>query len=431
MNLARPSGRAFLKEETMTGKAASPKVRPSDLFYLGLAFSLVLSIAGVLMSDGFFDSYKLILTNPAILLTDFSYVGGIGATFLNAGLMGLLASFMVFLASDYRGFAFSATLMCIGFSFFGKTPLTGAVILAGTILRNLVTRRAPFADIANSLFGTCMGPMISFIAFAIPGGWPLAILAGLIAGFVLPETASLTKRAYKNMNLYNIAFASTVITAIAAGIIRGTGTNLDTISGPYLEYPSWGYVAVLVAFLIIGAIALLFIKGSKEGFQAITACKCDGADYLATGGTGGALLNFSISGVILVLVPWLALNAPFTGPLLGTIIAVAGWTVTAKKPTAMLTLMAGYVLAFFVSSYSLSPAIAMGALFVTGLCPLSDRLGPLYGLLAGFLHLFVVTKCSAIHGGLMLYNNGLSAAIVAILIVALYKSLRAKKAEEL
>ena len=31
----------------------------------------------------------------------------------------------------------------------------------------------------------------------------------------------------------------------------------------------------------------------------------------------------------------------------------------------------------------------------------------------------------------MLYNNGLSAAIVAILIVALYKTLKARKAEEL
>jgi hypothetical protein len=73
----------------------------------------------------------------------------------------------------------------------------------------------------------------------------------------------------------------------------------------------------------------------------------------------------------------------------------------------------------------------MGALFVTGLTPLSDRLGPGYGILAGFLHLFVVTKCSSLHGGLMLYNNGLSAGIVAIVVLALYKTLQPQKSKEL
>jgi hypothetical protein len=93
--------------------------------------------------------------------------------------------------------------------------------------------------------------------------------------------------------------------------------------------------------------------------------------------------------------------------------------------------MAGYCIAFFVSSYSITPGIAMGSLFVTGLCPLSDRLGPGYGLLAGFLHLFVVTRCSAIHGGLMLYNNGFSAAIVAIAVLALYKTIQPGKSLDL
>lgn len=414
------------------GFASVPgRQRPSGLFYIGLGLSAAMALSALLLSGGIAESYMKVLTDPAILLTDFSYVGGIGAAFLNAGLMGLLASALIYASGEHTGLSFAAVTMCAGFAFFGKTPLTGAVIVAGTVVRNFIMRKRPFDSITTALFGTCMGPMVSYIAYSTPGGWPVAILAGLATGFLLPEIASITKRAYKNLNLYNTAFASTMITAVAAEIMRGLGLPLDACAGPTVGYPSWGYMALIAAFALAGIAGLLHGKPALEGLRRISGSRCEGADYLITGGFGGALLNLSLVGFVLVLVPWLVLRAPLTGPLLGTIIAVSGWAASAKKPTAMVTLIAGYVVAFYISSYELTPAIAMGALFVTGLSPLSDRLGVGYGLLAGFLHLFVVTKCSSIHGGLMLYNNGLSAGIVAIVILALYRTLEPRKSAEL
>lgn len=409
----------------------SARQKPSGLFFMGLGLSAAMALSALAFSEGIAEGYLSILTNPAILLTDFSYVGGIAAAFLNAGLMGLLASAFIYASGQYIGVSFAAVTMCAGFAFFGKTPLTGIIIIAGMIIRNFVMRKRPFEDITTALFGTCMGPMVSYIAYSTPGGWPVAVLAGLAAGFLLPEMAAITKRAYRNLNLYNTAFACTMITAVAAEVLRGTGFALDACAGPTVSYPSWSYAALAAFFALAGMAGLVQGRTSLDGLRRIAACKCEGADYLATGGLGGTLLNFSLVGFILVLVPWLVLRAPLTGPLLGTIIAVAGWAASAKKPAAMVTLMAGYVIAFYVSSYELTPAIAMGALFVTGLCPLSDRLGPGYGLLAGFLHLFVVTKCSSIHGGLMLYNNGLSAGIVAIVVLALSKTLQPGRTAEL
>ena len=410
---------------------ASRGQKPSVLFLMGLGLSAAMALSALAFPGDLAGSYMKVLTDPAILLTDFSYVGGIGAAFLNAGLMGLLASAFVYASGQYTGLSFAAVTMCAGFAFFGKTPITGIIIISGTIIRNYVMRKRPFEDITTALFGTCMGPMVSYMAYSTPGGWPVAALAGLIAGFLIPEMASVTKRVYKNLNLYNTAFACTMITTVAAEVLRGLGFPLDACAGPTVNYPSWVYAALAAFFALAGTAGLLFGKPSIDGLKRIFSCRCEGADYLETGGIGGALLNFSLVGFILVLVPWLVLKAPLTGPLFGTIIAVSGWAASAKKPSAMAPLIAGYVIAFLISSYELTPAIAMGALFVTGLCPLSDRLGPQYGLLAGFLHLFVVTRCSSIHGGLMLYNNGLSAGIVAIAMLALYRTLQPLKSKEL
>lgn len=410
---------------------ASIRQKPSVLFLFGLGLSAAMALSALVLTQGIVRGYMDVLTDPAILLTDFSYVGGIGAAFLNAGLMGLLASLLVYASGDYSGISFAAVMMCAGFAFFGKTPVTGIIIIGGTIIRNFVMQKRPFDSIITALFGTCMGPMVSYIAYSTPGGWPLAALAGLAAGFLLPEAAAITKRAYRNLNLYNTAFASTMITAVAAEVIRGLGFPLDACAGPTVSYPSWAYAALASFFALAGLAGLMKGKDALDGLKRIAACRCEGADYLSTGGLGGALLNFSLVGFILVFVPWLVLRAPLTGPLFGTIIAVSGWASSAKKPSAMATLIAGYVIAFYISSYELTPAIAMGALFVTGLCPLSDRLGPLYGVLAGFIHLFVVTKCSSLHGGLMLYNNGLSAGIVAIVVLALYRTLQPAKSKEL
>lgn len=398
---------------------------------MGLGFSAAMALSALAFSGGLAGSYMEVLTNPAILLTDFSYVGGIAAAFLNAGLMGLLASALVYASGEFSGLSFAVVTMCAGFAFFGKTPVTGIVIISGTIIRNYVMQKRPFEDITTALFATCMGPMVSYIAYSTPGGWPAALLSGLAAGFLVPEVASLTKRAYKGMNLYNIAFASTIITAIAAEMLRGLGFQLEACAGPTLDYPAWVYPLLIAAFAIAGMAGYFFIPGSVDGFKKILGCRCEGADYLSTAGLGGTLLNFSLTGFILVIVPWAVLKAPLNGPLLGTIIAVSGWAASAKKPEAMLTLIGGYLAAFFISSYELTPAIAMGSLFVTGLCPLSDRLGIGYGFLAGFVHLFVVTRCSSIHGGLMLYNNGLSAGIVAIAVLALYKTLQPVKSKDL
>jgi hypothetical protein len=55
----------------------------------------------------------------------------------------------------------------------------------------------------------------------------------------------------------------------------------------------------------------------------------------------------------------------------------------------------------------------ISALFGTTIAPIAGQYGPLVGIVAGILHLTVVTNIGVVHGGINLYNNGFSGGMVA------------------
>lgn len=71
-----------------------------------------------------------------------------------------------------------------------------------------------------------------------------------------------------------------------------------------------------------------------------------------------------------------------------------------------------------------SPVTVVCILFSTGLAPISGYYGWPYGIIAGFLHIFMVFNIGELHGGLNLYNNGLASGFVAAIIVPVIESLQ-------
>ncbi|HNZ09470.1 MAG TPA: DUF1576 domain-containing protein [Bacillota bacterium] len=403
----------------------------STALYLSAAFSLSMVVFGFIASSSPLASLMAIWRSPGLLVTDFSLVGDIGSAFINAGLMGLLAAVLAIAGGEHRGIAASAVFMCIGFAFFGKTPISGAVIIAGCCLRSLIARRKPLADIVIGLFGTGLSPLVSFVATSTPAGWLGAIAAGLAAGYVLQDVSAMTKRLYKGMNLYNVGFASAFIAVAAANVIRGLGITLESPSSQLAAYPDWSFLALIAFYSAVALLSLILVRGSWKGFVDICVRGGTNQDLLETGGLGGALLNFAASGLICILVYRFVLGVDLTGPLLGTIIAVNGWAFFGMRPFAMISVMSGYALASLITSYPMSNSLAIAAMFSTALCPISDGLGHGYGLLAGFFHLFIVCRSAAIHGGLLLYNNGFSTGMVAVVVLAIAKSFGSRKAMDI
>jgi fructose-specific phosphotransferase system IIC component len=65
-----------------------------------------------------------------------------------------------------------------------------------------------------------------------------------------------------------------------------------------------------------------------------------------------------------------------------------------------------------------APGPVLAALFCTTLAPIAGQFGIIAGIIAGFVHLFMVETTAAWHGGLDLYNNGFAGGLTASLIIA-------------
>ena len=89
-------------------------------------------------------------------------------------------------------------------------------------------------------------------------------------------------------------------------------------------------------------------------------------------------------------------------------------------PVALGTWFAGAISVWPVNN----PGATLAVLFSGCLAPVGGAFGPAAGFAAGFLHLIVVMTVGGIHGGLSLYNNGLSGGIVAAMLLPVLESLR-------
>ena len=66
-----------------------------------------------------------------------------------------------------------------------------------------------------------------------------------------------------------------------------------------------------------------------------------------------------------------------------------------------------------------SPSLLLSILFSTTLAPICGKFGWKYGVLAGIIHVNIVTNIGYLHGGLNLYNNGLAGGFVAMILIPL------------
>ena len=112
-----------------------------------------------------------------------------------------------------------------------------------------------------------------------------------------------------------------------------------------------------------------------------------------------------------------------SGPILGCLLTVFGFSSFDAHPKKYLPLLAGVFLSTFFSQYQPdTPGILIASLFAVGLSPIAGQFGVLAGIAAGLLHSAIVMCTSQMYGGLNLYNNGFSAGWVAIVMIPTLES---------
>ncbi len=159
------------------------------------------------------ESGRAILNSSGRLVSDFVRIGGLAATVINMGVMGLLSSaFVLLLRGTFNGPVIGGILTVVGFAAFGKHFKNSLPILAGVCIAAYVTQWTPDSTpvIIAGLFGTTLAP--------IAGQY--GIKAGLLAGFFHLSVVMNVGMLHGGMNLYNNGFAGGFVAAMLVPVME-------------------------------------------------------------------------------------------------------------------------------------------------------------------------------------------------------------------
>jgi hypothetical protein len=430
------------------------KENRSLILFVGVAITIFFIFG--FASDGLeksFTGFLRLQISPARLLTDFTAVESPGAALVNAGFVGLLALFFLRINGiALSGGTMTAVFTMMGFALFGKTILNSVPILAGVCLSALIVGKSPKEYVLIAMFGTAMGPLVTFVAFelGLPAilALPFSLLIGLVIGIVLPPIAIAMLHLHQGYNLYNIGLTAGFLGLFSASISGAAGADIVPLEVWNTAFSPWiASVVPVVAFVAIG-IALVqgnavvgrpardarAARGTRQPthvwreFLAIQ--KYPGrlpSDFADLVSVRGALLNVGIVG-LLFWIYVMVVGGPFNGPVLGALMTILGFAAFGKHVRNVVPVVAGVFLAtLFFGKGLTEPGPLLAFLFVTALAPIAGEFGAIIGIVGGFLHFVMVLRTGDWHGGMDLYNNGFASGLTATLIVSIIEWYRSNK----
>lgn len=201
--------------------------RKEKTLYIVVTLLVVsLAIFGVWL-EGPTNAFRQVLMlqgQSAQLINDFT-VYSMGGTFVNAASVGALALILVYFASvNLSGPTLATILTMIGFSFFGTTLLNSIPIIVGVYLASRYSKQSFGSYSIIALFGTAIGPVVTFIIFTSNLSFlisiPLGLTLGVLIGFILPALASSMLQLHQGYNLYNMGFTCGFLGLFIAGILN-------------------------------------------------------------------------------------------------------------------------------------------------------------------------------------------------------------------
>ncbi len=406
------------------------------LYRLVLA-SIAVFLLIALLSDGFIGSlqgFLILQQHPARLINDFTVIGGIGGAMLNAVIMGLL-SLLLIRVNQIRlsGPTMAALFTIIGFSLFGKTPVNALPIVAGVYLAARAVGKSFKNYILIAMFGTALGPLVTFLVYeaGFTGFSALLVgaVGGILTGLLLPAVAVSMLKLHEGYNIYNIGFTCGFIGLFVAALLAAAHRDI-TVRVIWNTQPS------LDLILLVPVLGLLFIvwgavmDGSSLFKNLKNILKQTGrlpSDFMEMVSPGAALVNAGLLGLV-ASAYILIIGGDFNGPSIGGMLTIMGFATFGKHLKNCWPVALGVIAATLLFGKSLAaPGPLLALLFGTTLAPLAGEFGIFVGFAAGFTHLLMVERTAAWHGGLDLYNNGFAGGLTATLFVAVIQWIDSNK----
>lgn len=415
-------------------KKVSSRVMYRVLYILPLAMLLYAFLTTNLseLSQGF----QIILKSNDVLLTDYLAIAGVGSTLVNAALV-LLINLWLIKKLDLKpnGIIIAALFLLAGFSFMGKNIFNIWPFYFGGFIYSRYHQISYKNVVLINIFSTAFSPISSLIAGAMSDHLMLVIVMNAVVGgfigFIMPTISAHILTFHSGYNLYNMGTAAGFVGMLVYSILDVSKVNIEANSLLLQE----NNPAVII-FFVLYSITLIILgwrinERSFKGYGDVM--KHTGrlvTDVIKHDGFGLSIMNMGILGLLSIAFV-LVVGGVMNGPTIAAVLAVMGFGSFGKHPKNTWPIVLGVCLGWVMFGIDKPiSTLVMSALFGTTLAPVAGEFGALWGIVAGVLHMAFVVNIGAMHGGLMLYNNGLSGGIVAAVLIPLIDAFKKEKKNE-
>ena len=440
------------------------------LVFIGLG--LVSIIMGFVLTPSFAgiaEGFKLQQTGSGLLdFNTFAVVNGnIGVPFINAGILLIIVMLSYLLTkTTVNGGSIAAAFMVYGFGFCGKTLWNVWPLFFGVMLYAKINKKPINSVTGLGWFSAALSPMVSIMTFYIVSNgstnetigtevmftFPsliIAIVMGLIAGYLVGVFGGLLPEKHQGLTLYNAGFAAGLVGFLIFAVMKVIGLG-HTGPGPFHEFPNIanGTLATCIAIALIYLLlcGLLITAKEKGSIDSIVAKKYSGS-AVEQFGFGATLVNMAVCGFFCLIYWALTITANAHGPLFACLFTVVGFaangiSVRTMAPifagvyatsiglTAIKALLTGAPVVETAWAYVGSKNMLIAAVFGCGMAPVAFKHGALVAFLAGCIHSVLVPNTGGLHGWMVLYNNGFCIGLVVTFFVPMVLTLLRRNKKE-
>ena len=404
----------------------SARQRNGALMSASALFGMALVVFGLYQDTPgrILSGLRAIITMEDVLITDYIAVAGVGAAFVNAGLVTLISVAILWRLDGAPNGATMVTIgLMSGFALFGKNIANIWPILAGTALYALVQKEDLSRHVNVALRTTALSPVVSFMAVRFHP-W-LGVAAGLLIGFVMPPVAEHAHRVQNGMNLYSLGFSCGLVAMMLVPAFKAFG-----LAPAAAHYWSGGNnarlgtaLAVLCAAFILAGLARGPKRAAQKYWMLLHTSGRAPSDYVRTFSPGPVLVNMGVNG--LIATGYIVFTGgDLNGATIGAIFTIIGFSGYGKHAFNIVPVMAGVLLGSLTNHVDLNNSgLQLAGLFGTTLAPFAGVFGWPFGVLAGLIHSSVVLQAGLPLEGMNLYNNGFSGGLVAIVLYPILTAL--------
>lgn len=406
------------------GKTKQVLLSTDIIFIFLLTYGLSITLAAFFLAspEKLISGMEEIVRSPSNLITDYVHIAGVGAAFLNSGLVTLSSLFLLRKHKHhFCSLTVSVIMMLSGFSFFGKNIVNSAPIILGCLIYLRIHHSGRQDLLVMGLLSTCLSPIVSTI-YCAPDHSAIsnkfiALVAGLLIGYTILPIFEFLKVHTKELNLYNMGFSAGFI-----GVIGNLTTrNILAIKIVPHDLSFEHHHALLIFLVALFTLPfLVFLYFYKKNIDRSKHLFLDLKK----------IARFSLYGYLAVIFT-LLLKVPLSGILVGAILTFAGFSMyNFKFRYFFFPALGVFLTALLLYRDAATTNNIVIILFASTLSPMTRKYGLVTGTLSGALFSLITRNTQYLTAGINLYNCGFAGGITVLLMdfvrVSFYRNTKIK-----